>query len=195
MGREVRRVPPHWEHPKEDKLNYRTGGTEPQFVSMHDEHWSDALNDWLEKFDEVRDKGISDVDADFYPRGLADWLADSPPPNPKHYLPYRKEEATWFQLYETVSEGTPVTPPFATKEELVDYLVAEGDFWGQKRAKDPLSMEYRQPPQWSRQAAEQMLNDEWAPTMMVVTGGPQAGIYTPQTGQPGLAAAATDTPA
>jgi hypothetical protein len=32
------------------------------------------------------------------------------------------KEATWFQAWETVTEGTPVTPPFATTDELVDYL-------------------------------------------------------------------------
>jgi hypothetical protein len=56
------------------------------------------------------------------------------PPDPKYYRPpWTEAEATWFQMYATVSEGTPVSPPFATKEELVEYLVANGDYWDQKR--------------------------------------------------------------
>lgn len=37
-----------------------------------------------------------------------------------------------YSLYETVSEGTPVTPVFATAEELIDYLVNVGTFWNEK---------------------------------------------------------------
>lgn len=37
-----------------------------------------------------------------------------------------------YCLYETVSEGTPVTPVFASKEDLVDHLVNVGNFWGEK---------------------------------------------------------------
>lgn len=41
-----------------------------------------------------------------------------------------------YCLYEEVSEGTPVTPVFATEEELVDYLVENGNFWGQKYTRE-----------------------------------------------------------
>lgn len=37
-----------------------------------------------------------------------------------------------YCLYQTVSEGTPVTPVFETKNELVDYLVEHGNFWAEK---------------------------------------------------------------
>ena len=39
------------------------------------------------------------------------------------------EEATHFQVYETVSEGKPITPAFATEAELVDHLVNSGTDW------------------------------------------------------------------
>lgn len=58
------------------------------------------------------------------------------PPEREYYRSWKDEDATWFQVWETVSEGTPVTPPFATKEELIDYLVANGDFWDQKRRQE-----------------------------------------------------------
>lgn len=53
-------------------------------------------------------------------------------PNPEDYMPVfdvPEEELGWC-LYETVSEGTPVTPIFATAEELIEHLVTEGTDWG-----------------------------------------------------------------
>lgn len=34
-----------------------------------------------------------------------------------------KEERTHYMMFEDTSEGTPISPAFATKEELVNYLV------------------------------------------------------------------------
>ena len=68
-------------------------------------------------------------------------------------------------MYETVSEGTPVTPKFATKEELVEYLVTRGTF-------------YDGP--WKRKVAEAFVKEEWAPSM-VINGGK---IYEPKDGKP-----------
>lgn len=42
-----------------------------------------------------------------------------------------EDELGWC-LYETVSEGTPVTPVFATVEELVEHLATVGEDWDQK---------------------------------------------------------------
>jgi hypothetical protein len=75
-----------------------------------------------------------------------------PPP----YHPQDKE-ATWFQAWETVTEGTPVTPPFATTDESVDYLATRGDFWDQERGDGP----------WDRKSAEEFVKAGWAPTLIV----------------------------
>jgi hypothetical protein len=66
------------------------------------------------------------------------------------------EDATWFQMYETVTEGTPCTPPFATKSELVDYLVSYGEMHG---------TEYER--RYSRESAQAFVEDEWAPSMIL----------------------------
>ena len=59
---------------------------------------------------------------------------------------------------ETVTtEGTPVTPPFATTDELVDYLATRGDFWDQERGDGP----------WDRKSAEEFVKAGWAPTLIV----------------------------
>jgi hypothetical protein len=54
-------------------------------------------------------------------------------PDPAAYLPVfdvPEDELGWC-LYETVSEGTPVTPVFETAEQLVEHLVTNGEDWGQ----------------------------------------------------------------
>jgi hypothetical protein len=75
-----------------------------------------------------------------------------PPPDHR-----QDKEATWFQAWETVTEGTPVTPPFATTDELVDYLATHGDFWDQERGDSP----------WDRKSAEEFVKAGWAPTLIV----------------------------
>lgn len=54
-------------------------------------------------------------------------------PDPADYTPVwdvPEEELGWC-LYETVSEGTPVTPVFATAEELIEHLATVGQDWDQ----------------------------------------------------------------
>ena len=65
----------------------------------------------------------------------------------------RAREPTCYQMYETVSEGTPVTPVFETEDELVDYLVNVGTFWNQK---------------YSREAAEAFVKTGWAPSFVML---------------------------
>lgn len=84
-------------------------------------------------------------------------------------------EGPWWQVWETVSEGSPVTPAFATAEELVDYLVKNGDAWCQKRPDE-------RPP--TREAAENFVKHAgWVPSGMssaqtgMVTGIQQAALY------------------
>jgi len=173
MGREIRRVPPNWEHPKytAEDHSHRIG----QYRPMFDDHFDATFVKWLADFDRIRSGDFTDIERECYPRGLADWLVDEgAPPDPNYYRPYKDEEATWFQVYETVSEGTPVTPPFATKEELIDYLAANGDFWDQSRGDPP----------WKRKAAESFVKLEWAPSMMAVSSEAGVKIFEARDGFP-----------
>jgi hypothetical protein len=146
MGREIRRVPPHWEHPKDE---------EGQYMPMYDKDFDTRLAEWLEGY-ELWKKGEHPYQKESpdLADGLAYWEYDGAPPDPEYYRPKFDEEPTWYQIYQTVSEGTPVTPPFATKEELVDYLVKNGDFWDQKRGDGG----------WDRKNAEHFVQAEWAPS-------------------------------
>ena len=169
MGREVRRVPPSWDHPRRDPTEYpyRDG-----YRPMYDERLEDRFAEWLSDFDRIRSGGLTDFERSVYTSDnpLAEWLQEGgAPPNPAYYRPWRDDEATWFQVWETVSEGTPVTPPFATQEELIDYLVEHGDFWQQHRWAEGDKFMQPEPPGYSREAAEQFVKGAgWAPSMVVV---------------------------
>jgi len=91
------------------------------------------------------------------------------PPKEERYHKFKSDEATWFQLYETVSEGTPVTPPFATREELADYLAENGDFWDQKRRKEGNSFMDCNP--WGKEAAYKFVfGGGYMPSMITANG-------------------------
>jgi len=137
MGKEIRIVPAKWEHPKKDNGDY---------YPLHE-----GFDGALQEFEEhIKDHGIKEA-LEYFGGG----------PVPEDYVDYKGQEEEWFQMYETVSEGAPLTPPFETKEELVDYLVTNGDFWDGR---------------WSRAGAEKFVKDEWCPSMIVTAGkvcGPQ----------------------
>lgn len=154
MGREIRMVPPNWEHPKKQVIRFvpRQG---LQFVqedqAMHDERYEDAIEEWIKGREAWKAKPESDCTYE-------EWCGKAP--DPDYYRPWRDEEATWFQLWQTVSEGSPVSPPFATREELAQYLAVNGDYWDQRRGHGG----------WGIEAATKFVGVGWAPSL-VVTGG------------------------
>lgn len=167
MGREIRRVPPNWEHPvKRCEHSPWSGGCDYAkrnggmcHKQLFDEPFGPAMDEWYANWKKWEAGTHEDIDEDN--RGMSYWEWTGGPPDPEYYRPAWKEgEATWYQVYQTVGEGSPVTPPFATKQELVDYLVANGDFWDQERGDGG----------WSRANAESFVEREWAMSgMMVIT--------------------------
>lgn len=107
MGREIRRVPPGWQHPK----SHHYGDYTPLF----DETYEEALEKWEEE-----KQAYSRTDEPF-----EDWYGEKP--DPEFYRPAWPEGSdTAYQIYETVSEGTPTSPVFETEDELVAWLVEQG---------------------------------------------------------------------
>lgn len=160
MGREIRMVPPNWEHPKtECKHSPWRGGCDEAKLNggkcakpLYDKDFETASKVWKD--------GLAAHNPQDH-EGNEFWEWDGGPPDRAYYRPkWDESEATWFQMYETVSEGTPITPAFATKAELVDYLVAHGDYWNQHAGEGG----------WKRENAERFVEHEWAPSMIVVNG-------------------------
>jgi hypothetical protein len=127
MGREIRRVPPNWEHPRyteDDCRGHRQNVG--HYKSLHDEDFETAARKWVEEF-ELWQRGEHDAQPCSYATYF--WEYDTPPDR-ESYRPAFTAEPTWYQVYETVSEGSPTTPPFATQDELIDYLVNVGEMAG-----------------------------------------------------------------
>ena len=105
---------------------------------------------------------------------FAEWGGDAP--TYEYYRPnWKPEDMTWYQVYETVSEGTPVTPPFKTKEELIDYLVVDGDFWDQERRREGNTTINCSP--WPREQAEEFVHSTgWAPSFVFAGGKLMSGV-------------------
>lgn len=154
MGREIRRVPPNWEHPQNDK----------GYIPMYDEDIETAGRKWLDNciaWDNGTHKDLLESPElkQEYPFF---WMWDGDPPDPDSHRQKFEAEPTWYQVYETVSEGTPVTPPFSTKQELIDYLVENGDFWDQHETRW-----HAKRGGWERKNAEAFVEREWAPSFMI----------------------------
>lgn len=154
MGREIRKVPPHWNHP----TSFDSYGRE-QLQPMFDQDFAAAAAEWKTEFAKW-ESGERPTYCDGDDAKLEYWEWENPPPDRAYYRTWSDDEATWFQVWETVSEGTPVSPPFATEEELIAYLATHGDFWDQKRGA----------PAWGREAAERFVRSKWAPSLIVVQG-------------------------
>jgi len=102
MGREVRRVPATWEHPKED------GRYKPLL-----EGYAAAKAEFEAKY---KSEGL---------QAALDYFGQAP--NQDDYMPdWTEDEKTHFQMYETCSEGTPISPVMATPEELAHWLADNG---------------------------------------------------------------------
>ena len=163
MGREIRRVPPNWEHPTEKCIHSpRHGG-----CAYARTHGGQCFKPLMQGYAEAKAR-FEKMQAEEGLQKALDYYGEAPSMN-DYVSDWPESEATWFQVYETVSEGTPTTPPFATREELVEYLVKHGDFWAQQDGEGGVS----------RKAAEAfVMRDGWVPSMVVEDGKITLGIET-----------------
>jgi len=148
MGREIRRVPPDWEHPKEE--NYRTG--RPEYKPLFDQPFREAAEEWHRDYMAWADGTHPDAaehkaDHPYY------WMWNGCPPDENFYRPdWPEESRTAFQVYQNVSEGSPVSPVFATEAELKAWLMTDPDW------------------HLSDAAAHSFIKSAWAPSM-IISGG------------------------
>lgn len=167
MGREIRRVPADWKHPKVSQFDYRTRKKIKTFQPMFDRPFAQEAREWMEKAIAWYEDKMPADEFEYKAKHPFYWQWAGNPPDPKCYRPdWPEGTATHYQVYETVSEGTPVTPHFATKAELIDYLVEHGDEWDQARTKEGTQTNAG----WDRKNAEAFVMREYAPSM-IVTGG------------------------
>lgn len=100
MGREVRRVPADWQHPKDPM----TGKFKPLLGGSY-------AADAAEFLAMANEKGLQEA---------VDWMGC---PDSENYMPdWPAEQRTHLMMYEDTSEGTPISPAFETPEELARWL-------------------------------------------------------------------------
>lgn len=172
MGREIRKVPPNWEHPKRDNGSYQP---------MYDQSAGEQFEEWLDEFEAFKAKELEEAckEYGYDPSDPYSAFCDynGGPPDHEYYRPnWKPEEATWLQVYETVSEGTPVSPPFATPEELIEYLVENGDFWDQKRRADKRRICGMNCDPWPREQAERFVKTGFAVSFVADSKGIRSGV-------------------
>jgi len=105
-------VPPDWQHPTDE---YKTArDRRPIYQPLYDgDGYDEQCAAWETMYAE---KGLQET---------LDYLGD--PPHLEDYMPeFPEGTATYYMMYETCSEGTPISPAFATPEELAHWLADTG---------------------------------------------------------------------
>ena len=123
MGREVRRVPADWSHPKNDdgKFTPMYGGSFAKSLAK----WSEGNAKWAEGLRDDHNGGWKPRDADDGPMTFEEW--EGARPVFEDYMPeFDSGTATHFMMYEDTTEGTPISPAFSTPEELARWLADSG---------------------------------------------------------------------
>lgn len=143
MGREVRKVPADWKHPKDE----HTGRYKP----LHEgRDYAPRKKDWL---DTLAEKGLQET---------LEWNGN--PPNREDFMPdWPEAECTHLMMYEDTSEGTPISPAFATPEELAHWLADNG---ASSFGKSTATYE-----QWLPTC-----RGAWAPSMVMDSNGIRSGV-------------------
>lgn len=169
MSREVRRVSKDWQHPRAEGT-YRDGS--PRYVGLMKGPWSQAVANWDEgkqRWDDGERLDYSkpgrawksrDGDDRYY--SYEDW--DGGRPVQVEYMPeWTEDQATHLMMYETVSEGTPISPAFETPEELARWLAdnnASASGFGGASYENWLAM----------------IREGWAPSLVIDGGKIQSGV-------------------
>ena len=119
MGRDVRRVSKNWNHPK------KNGNYIPLL-----EGYAKSLHNWEEGNEKWNLGLVDDYNGGWKQKDTSDmtfeeWYGEKP--IKEDYMPdFPEEQKTHYQMYETCSEGTPISPVMETPEELARWLADNG---------------------------------------------------------------------
>lgn len=145
MGREVRRVPKNWVHPKQ-----YDGGRGMRYVPMFEGGYEEALAEW----DAYREKHGTEATV---------WDMGAPPTRDRYMPNWPEQEKTHYMMYETCTEGTPISPPMESPKALARWLADNG---ASSFGNDTATYE-----QWLS-----MIGVGWAPTAVIQGGEIRSGV-------------------
>jgi len=129
MGRRIRRVARDWRHPRDETgrlIPLRDGAAYPALV----EQWDVGAKKWAEGLYLAFDGKWVPFDEDQQGLSYEAWAGLRP--DPANFMPlWCEDERTHVMLYETTTEGTPISPAFGTCEELATWIIANaaGNVW------------------------------------------------------------------
>lgn len=162
MSREVRMVPPDWEHPRNESGDY-IPLVEGSFAKESAD-WDEGCAKWAEGFRRVhsmREEAPRWVEREEN-CSYQEWAGERPKPD--QYMPeFEPGTATYLMMYESTSEGTPISPAFATPEELARWLADSN-----ASAFGGMTATYEQ---WLSTC-----RSGWAPSMIVAGGRLMSGV-------------------
>ena len=118
MGREVRRVPADWQHPMNGN-----GQHAPLFDGYNAavREWDEGAAKWAQGLGSDYNGGWEPLSESARGMTYAEWSGGRP--KQSDYMPdWPESERTHFMMYESTTEGTPISPAFATPEELARWL-------------------------------------------------------------------------
>ena len=162
MSREVRRVPASWVHPKTDD-----GGYIPLFdgsFAESDKEWNEGYEKWQQGLCEDYSPGNKwkPISGEYSNMRFSDYHGARP--SPDDYMPeWEEAELTHIMMYETCTEGTPISPAFTAPEDLAKWLADNGasSFGSMKATYD----------QWLTTAQR-----GWAPSAIMAGGEVKSGV-------------------
>lgn len=131
MGREVRRVPATWVHPKYTTDTAPHARAAGRHIPLDDcsydyADWDEGFKQWNLGFVQSYGKGEKWAPKSAEHDGrYTEWAGARP--SPDDYMPdWPEAERTHLMMYENTSEGTPLSPAFTTAEELARWLADNG---------------------------------------------------------------------
>lgn len=115
MGREIRRVPRGWQHPRDERGHFKP---------LYDEDYQSACQKWWADAMAHHNAEAFCPGSEERPHSMNEWWWDwnGPPPSEDSYRPAFTEPADHYQIYETVTEGTPCSPVFASLDEMANWM-------------------------------------------------------------------------
>jgi len=170
MGREVRKVPADWQHPKYPDDHYEPN-RRGHFIPLMERGFEEADAEWSEGFAKWREGQVR-----AYGEGGYQWRPRTPEdgprytewagarPSPDDYMPdWPADQRTHLMMYEDTSEGTPISPAFETPEALARWLADNGaSAFGRESA--------------SYEAWLRVAKGGWAPSAVLSSAGLQSGV-------------------
>jgi hypothetical protein len=156
-------VPADWQHPKKVRKDWRGVDVERFIPLFPGDRFAPRAADWDEEFAKWQTGWRPDYFIDDGTNLTYEKYAGARPVQSDYMPDWPAEQRTHLMMYEDTSEGTPISPAFATPEELARWLADNNasSFGGATASYE----------QWLRVA-----RGGWAPSMVLDARGLRSGV-------------------